>query len=280
LAFPVSASGTSGGLGLASLAGWYGLADPTASVGLRFGATDGDQTTGGLLSFGLPDSANRALGLLATSSTGYTAFGVRLLNGTGQTLNYINVQFLAEVWRQSNLPKTATCFYWVDLSGTADFSLNATALLPALNLSFPTVSADVGGVAVDGTAAANQSSLAVTNQAISAWPPGAALWLVWEMSDPTGKAQGLGMDNLSFSASTWPTGFVAPALTAPFVSGTNFAITCASVNGLIYQVQACDSLTTTNWAPLGGAVPGTGQPLTFNLNATNAQRFFRVMISP
>ena len=47
LAFPISSSGNSGGLGLASLAGWYGLADPTASVGTRFGATDGDQTTGG-----------------------------------------------------------------------------------------------------------------------------------------------------------------------------------------------------------------------------------------
>jgi hypothetical protein len=51
-AFPVSASGNSGGLGLSSLAGWYGLADPTASVGTRFGATDGDQTTGGQISFG------------------------------------------------------------------------------------------------------------------------------------------------------------------------------------------------------------------------------------
>ena len=62
------------------LAGWFGLADPTASVGTRFGATDGDQTTGGQISFGLPNSTNRALGLLATSTTGFTAFGARFLN--------------------------------------------------------------------------------------------------------------------------------------------------------------------------------------------------------
>ena len=85
-AFPVSASGNNGGLGLSSLAGWYGLADPTASVGTRFGATDGDQTTGGQISFGLPNSSNRALGLLATSTTGYTAFGAKFINGTSQTL--------------------------------------------------------------------------------------------------------------------------------------------------------------------------------------------------
>ena len=75
----------------------------------KFGATDGDQTTGGQISFGLPGSSNRALGLLATSSTGGTAFGVRFINGTGITLTRMNLQFTGEVWRQSNLPKTLQC---------------------------------------------------------------------------------------------------------------------------------------------------------------------------
>ncbi len=105
-AYPVAATGNTGGLGLAALAGWYGLADPTASVGVRFGATDGDQTTGGQISFGLPNSSNRALGLLATSTTGYTAVGAKFINNTGATLHYINLQLTGEVWRQSNLPKT------------------------------------------------------------------------------------------------------------------------------------------------------------------------------
>ena len=64
-AYPVIASGSSGGLGISALAGWYG----TSVLLSRFGATDGDQTTGGQISFGLPNSSNRALGLLATSST-------------------------------------------------------------------------------------------------------------------------------------------------------------------------------------------------------------------
>src|SRR5208283_901295 len=147
-AYPVLPSG-GGGLGISSLAGWYG-----SSVLLsRFGATGGDQTTGGQLSFGLPNSSNRALGLLATSSTGGTAFGVRLLNGTATTLTQMNLQFTGEVWRQSNLPKTLQFYYMVDPTGTNAFPTNATAFLPALNVSFPTVAADVGGVAVDGTAA-------------------------------------------------------------------------------------------------------------------------------
>jgi hypothetical protein len=279
-AFPVSASGNNGGLGLSSLAGWYGLAYPAASVGTRFGATDGDQTTGGQISFGLPNNSNRALGLLATSSTGYNVFGVRLINGTAQTLSFMNLQFAGEVWRQSNLAKTLSCYYLVDLTGTAVFSTNATAFLPNLNVSIPVVSADVGGVAVDGTAPGNQVNLAVTKQPIANWPPGAALWLVWEMADPTGKAQGLAIDNLSFSASVFPAGFVAPALTAPATAGTNFAFSCASVTGLAYQIEFNNNLSTTNWTSLGGSISGTGSPLTFTINATNAQRFFRVRVLP
>ena len=71
----------------------------------RFGATDGDQTTGGQVSFGPEGGSDRALGLLATSSTGVTAFGARLINGTGITLTRMNVQFTGEIWRQSNVPK-------------------------------------------------------------------------------------------------------------------------------------------------------------------------------
>jgi hypothetical protein len=201
-AVPAIADGNVGGLGLPALAGWYGMADPTASVGTRFGATDGDQTTGGVISFGLPSSSNRAVGLLATSSTGYTGFGAKLINQTPYTLNSITLQFTGELWRQSDTPKTLQFYYFIDPMAGASLSTNYTAFLPSLNVSFPTVPTDKGGVAVDGTAPANQISLAVSNQVITNWPPGAALWLVWEMPDSTGKAQGLGIDNLSFSATS------------------------------------------------------------------------------
>ncbi len=278
-ASPINSSGTSGGLGLSSLAGWYGLADPTASVGTRFGATDGDQTTGGQISFGLPNSSNRALGLLATSTTGYTAFGAKFINGTSQTLNFITVQFTGEVWRQSDLAKTLEFYYFIDPSATNVFSTSATAYLPALNVSFPTVPADVGGAAVDGTAALNQTNLGVFNQVITNWAPGAALWLVWEMADPAGKSQGLAIDNLSFSASVWPTGMVSPPLAAQ-ASGTNLLLSCPTIAGLSYQVQYKTNLTDS-WLPLGAPIPGTGGPITFSNGLTlSKQRFYRLMILP
>jgi hypothetical protein len=278
-AFPVSANGT-GGLGLSSLAGWYGLADPTASVGTRFGATDGDQTTGGQISFGQPNSPNRALGLLATSTTGYTAFGLKLVNGTGQRLHFVNVKCTGEVWRQSDLGKTLVCFYFIDPSATNVFSTAATDFLPALDVSFPTVAAAVGGVAVDGSDPLNQAVLRVTNQVIAPWVPGAALWLVWEMASPAGKSQGLGIDDLRFSASVWPSGMSAPALGAQ-VSGTNLLLSCPTIAGLSYQVQYKTNLTIAPWLPLGGAIPGNGDSITFTNDMTlSAQSFYRVVVVP
>jgi regulation of enolase protein 1 (concanavalin A-like superfamily) len=275
-AFPVIASGSSGGVGISALAGWYG----TSALLSRFGATDGDQTTGGQLSFGLPNSSNRALGLLATSTTGGTAFGVRFINGTAMTLTRMNLQFTGEVWRQSDKSKTLQFYYFIDHTGNAAFPGAATAYLPGLNVSFPTVGADSGGVAVDGASPLNQTNRSVLNQTITNWPPDAALWLVWQMTDSTGKAQGLGIDNLSFSASI-PMSMPVNIQT----SGTNFFLNWSGAAGQTYQLEYKNNLTDPAWTPLGSPVTGTGGVLTptHNLTLTNnfgasTRRFFRLRL--
>jgi regulation of enolase protein 1 (concanavalin A-like superfamily) len=268
-AFPALATG-SGGLGLSALSGWYG----SAVSGAKFGATDGDQTTGGQISFGLPSSSNRALGLLATSSTGGTAFGARFVNGTGITLTRMNLQCTGELWRQSNLPKTLQFFYYVDLTGIGGFPSGATAFVPALNVNFPTVPGDIGGVAVDGTSPANQINLSVLNQTMTNWPPGAALWLVWQMTDVTGKAQGLAIDNMTFSASvpiSVPLSFIT--------SGANLTLNWPGIPGQTYQLEYKDDLSAASWTPLGTPVNGNGGTLssTNSFGASN-QRFFRLRL--
>ena len=267
-AFPVMASGSSGGLGISALAGWYG----TSALLSRFGATDGDQTTGGQISFGLASSSNRALGLLATSTTGGTAFGVRFINGTGITLTRMNLQFTGEVWRQSDKSKTLQFYYFVDLTGTNAFPGAATAYLPGMNVSFPTVGADSGGVAVDGASPLNQTNLSVLNQAMTNWPPGAALWLVWQMTDSTGKAQGLGIDNLSFSAR------ILPIPVNVRISGTNLFLNWPAVAGQSYQLEYKDDPAAPAWTPLGNPVTGTGGTLTITNNFASPLRLFRLRL--
>jgi hypothetical protein len=273
----VSATGNTGGLGLAAMSGWYGLADPTASVGVRFGATDGDQTTGGQISFGLPDSSNRALGLLATSTTGYTAFGAKFINDTGATLNYINLQVTGEIWRQSNKPKSLLCYYFIDPTAIAPMSTQATAYLPAFNVSFPTVAADSGGVAVDGTAPANQINLAVTNQPIASWPTGTALWLVWEMTSSTGTSQGLGIDNFSFAATALGTPTNTPTLNIQPSGSAQFVLLWPVSMG--YQLYATTNITPpATWTLVTNATTTTGGSLFLTIPTTNSTaQFFRLI---
>jgi hypothetical protein len=272
-AFPVAASGGSGGLGISHLAGWYGSSAATS----QFGATAGDQTTGGVLDFGPTNSSNRTLGLLATSSTKGTAFGVKFINGTANVLSQINLQFTGEVWRQSNLPKSLQFYYFVDPTVTAKFPAGVTAFLPALNVSFPAVSADLNGVAVNGTLPINQTNLSVSNLTITNWPPGAALWLGWQMTDDTGKAQGLGIDNLSFSANIAP-----PPPPIPLniqISGTSLLLAWPTTEGQTYQLEYKTDLTDPTWTPLGNPLTGTGGTLTTTNNLDGAsQLFFRLQV--
>jgi hypothetical protein len=272
---PVLAGGNSGGLGLSPLSGWYGL----GSLSTKFGATDGDQTTGGQIDFGLPGSSNRALGLLATSSTGGTAFGAKFVNQSGQTLNAISVQVTGELWRQSDLPKTLDCYYFIDPTATAPFSSSETAALPALTVVLPVNPAAVGGLEVDGASSANQTNLTLINQSIANWPPGAALWLVWQMADATGKAQGLAIDNLSFSATAQGT---VPSVPLGFqTTPTNLVLSWTGVGGQSYQIEYKDDLAASAWTPLGNPIPGSGATLTFSAGfSQSSHRFYRLRILP
>jgi hypothetical protein len=275
LAFPALASGGAGGLGISAMAGWYGF----GSLSSKFGATYGDQTTGGQISFGLPGSSNRAVGLLATSSTGPTAFAVKFINETPVTLNYLNLQLTGEIWRQSDIPKSLECYYFIDPTATLRFPTGASAFLPSLDVSFPTEPADVGGVAVDGTTPANQISPGILNQAIANWAPGAALWLVWQMADEAGKAQGLAIDNLTFSATSQPSLVSVPVTIVP--SGTNIILSWPAPAGQTYQVEYKNDLHTGIWTALGDPITSTGTPLVLTNDLTGSpQQFYRIRLMP
>jgi hypothetical protein len=231
------ASNGSGGLGLSgTMNGWYGL----GNVLSRYGATAGDQTTGGDLSFGPTNSAtaatNRSLGLLATGSTGPTAFGVRFVNMTGYTLGEFNLAYSSELWRQTTTAKTVTNFYYVDYSGTNGFLTNIVAG-SLTNLAFAT-----GATAYGTNGPVSSNYVVFTNQSIagSNWPSGAALWVIWEMDNSAGSGQGLGIDNLAFSADLATN--LAPEIITPPLSqsvsdgGTaSFSVLAAGVLSGTYQ---------------------------------------------
>ena len=131
---------------------------------------------------------------------------------------------------------------------------------------------------MDGTLAANQTKLSIVNQTITNWPPGAALWLLWVMADSTGKAQGLAIDDLSFSALD-TSAVPAPELGVVNLTGGTLTLAWPSVPGALYRVQYKDDLATPAWAALGNDIPGTGAPVSLDLDlSTSPQRFYRVMV--
>jgi hypothetical protein len=226
-----------GGLALASsMSGWYGECDGDAQ-GAQFGASDGSETTGGIISFGTLDSgkANRALGLIATSSSGATHFGLKLINTTTTNLNYISMQYVGEYWKLGTHSKTLTFGYTVDTAGdNSTLSSNEIAAaqlntLSNLNFSFP-VAPKVGPT--NGTLAVNQSNFVVTNLALAtAWQPGSALWLIWSINDASGSGQGYAIDNLSFAAGSTSNVTLLPTVTPPLLGGSAYSAS----NGLSFS---------------------------------------------
>jgi len=123
--------------------------------------------------------------------------------------------------------------------------------------------------------ALNQTNVNVLNQAIASWPPGAALWLVWQMTDATGKAQGLAIDNLSFAAGVTPV--PVPLNFAAAAAGAAGLLTWPSVAGQNYQLEYKDDLLAPAWTSLGSPVLGNGETMTLtNDFAAAAQRYYRL----
>jgi hypothetical protein len=134
-------------------------------------------------------------------------------------------------------------------------------------------------VAVDGTAFANQIKSGVVNQSIPPWTPGAALWLGWEMTDSTGKAQALGIDNLNLSALDQK---LAVLVNGSLRAGrTNVVLSWPTLSGLEYQIEYTTNLNLPDWQPLGSPLAGNGNTLIVtNSLSSSAQGFYRVKIMP
>jgi hypothetical protein len=294
---PIITKGQVGGLGLAgTMDGWYGW----AGTAIKFGMSAGDQSTGGQISEGAayipplntPASSvtNRALGLLATSSTGQTAFGLKLINNTASILTNINLHFIAELWRQQPGSNNLNFGYYIDTATVGTNSVfnpsnSAVVWVPNLTASFQTNLLAV----LDGTQPTNQTSVDTNNMQIASWSNSAALWLVWEQTDSSGSHQGLAIDNLQFSATNGLTATAKPVVTASslalpgsaILNGTinpgglptsyYFQYTNAGVSGVVYtttNVLAASPFTLPVSAQISGLNPN--QTYYFSLVASNS----------
>ncbi len=218
-------------LGGSALAGWYG-ADSLLD---RFGATFGDQTTGGLLDFGPASSSNRTLGLISTSSSGSAYLGVAIKNDTGAPITAINLGFLGELWKQGTFQKTFAYGYYVDNSASSNLIAAATAPTAIMLGTLTTAPTSVG--AVDGTNATNQTPVALNNITLNtALQAGGILWITAQIADATGSGQGYGIDNFKFSA-VGAAGITTQPASQTVGAGANVTLSVAAGGATAYQWQ-------------------------------------------
>ena len=145
-------------------------------------------------------------------------------------------------------------------------------------MSFPTIPGDVGGAAVNGAAAINQTNLGVFNQVIADWDPGAALWLVWEMADATGKAQGLAIDNLSFAATALATSTNAPPLNIQVSSANQFVLSWPGSASGFQLCATTDLAPPVTWTVVTNAAAVSNGTFFLTISPSSAAaQFFRLV---
>jgi hypothetical protein len=114
-------------------------------------------------------------------------------------LDSFTLSYTGEQWHEENTTAQSITF---------DYSLNATTIqdgtatfstVPALDFTSPTF-VTATSTALDGNAAANRSVIGPVTVTGLNWQPGADLWIRWSDINDTGRDQGMGLDDLSFSA--------------------------------------------------------------------------------
>lgn len=167
-------------------------------------ADDGNDVFGGRLhSYGSGISTERALGGKAFSSLSEVAIAVRVKNNSNNTINYFQISFRGEQWRQNTNANTLKFYYQIN---APDIS-NGT-WTPVTSLDFPELYVG-SAMALDGNLSANDTSfLAVIPLTLN---PGQEVWFKWEIIGNS-NGPGLAIDDLE----------IIPSATNP-TSASNFS---------------------------------------------------------
>jgi uncharacterized protein len=171
-----------------TLAGWY-------SSRTTINAGTGSSNTGSLYSFGAAGNSDRALGSVASGTTGTLLYGAKFFNDTGATLTSLSISYVGEQWRNggNTTPQKLDFAYQV---GATSINSGTWTDVDSLDFIGPVATSSAG--ALNGNDSNNRVSLSSTITGLSL-APGAEIWLRWSDIDDPGADHGLGVDNLRVS---------------------------------------------------------------------------------
>jgi hypothetical protein len=275
----------------ATLPGWYASKSVAPNAVTSFRADNGSANAGALYSYGATASTDRALGVLVSSTPGNIAFGLRFTNDTAFVQTNILVSFTAEQWRNANtLAQTLAFYYQTGTALTNSDGASALSWNSFSALSFITPVTGGSGVALDGTASANQTNFMNVLLSGVAVQPGQELFLRWLFARPgSGTSHSVAIDNfmVSFSAGTYtPPSNSPPVITVQPQSTTNntgntvsFTVTATGNPPPAYQWQsnniAIPGATNTSFTLAGVTTNLTGSiyfvTVTNTAGSTNSQ---------
>ena len=183
-------SGTPAWVNDSTISGWY-------STRTTYSPGTGSNNTGGLYSFGSANNPDRALGSLASGTTGTIYYGLRLQNNTGLAITKLQVSYTGEQWRNGgNTSQQQLKFSYQ--TGSTITSLTTGTWTPVTSLDFtgPIATATVG--ALNGNLIANR--VVITPVIFNLATPianGEEIILRWEDIDDGSNDHGLAIDDVS-----------------------------------------------------------------------------------
>lgn len=186
-----------------TLPSWYAYRAANALAVTLYRADDGTSNSGGLYSYGLTDNTDRALGSLASGSTGTVVYGLRLKNNTGNTITSVNINYLGEQWRVASTIVNSLQFSYKTaplIEGlTADEIQNNTGFINVPDLNFSSVKLNGTASKLDGSLTENQKQINGSFNLV--WKAGEELFIRWDDADQTGSDHGLALDDLEITFS-------------------------------------------------------------------------------
>jgi uncharacterized protein len=237
-------------------------------------AGTGSINTGGLYSFGSTTTpSDRALGSIASGTTGTIFYGVRFVNDTGGVVTQLNVSYTGEQWRNGGSSTTSP-----SVAQTLDFQyqVGATSLtngiwtdFNALDFTSP-IFGTISSGALDGNAAANRVALSSSITGLTVLP-NQEVWLRWQDINDANNDHGLAVDNLAVTAMSNP---LDPAPTVSSTTPTGGAVDVLLTDNITVSFSEAVNVSG-NWFQLVCPTSGTrnaadtvvtGGPTIFTIN--------------
>lgn len=228
-----------------TLDGWY--SNRTVYI-----ADAGTSNTGGMHSYGITGTVERALGSVGSGTANPVLYGVRMSNDTGAAIASFVITYTGEQWRSGANPNTLE-FACQTSAVITDITAGVWIAAPALNFTGPITAATAN--LLDGNASANRriiSGVVTVNV-----PAGNEVMFRWRDIDDGSSDQGIALDDLTIV----PAPAAAPAADLSIVKlapasvnvSQTFTYTLIATNRISDTAR---SVVITDAVPLSATIAG------------------------